>query len=204
MAPTKRTPGIRKCKPSCGGQCRCALLTTTGALKGETCSGWQTSPCPWSPIAAASHERCRSETQLAHGSFFPPRRHPQAQPLEPTSRNSPNGRQKHRETSAPNTRLSGTTKRRHWPPGPVHCSMQPPVCSFMLPQQLHDSTRLGWSGVESPPKAPLAARTQRGSTTSASRRRDVRKQLTACKNCISSLAVCGRRMLANPLKRSRS
>ena len=116
----------------------------------------------------------------------------------------PNGRQKHRETSAPNTRLSGTTKRRHWPPGPVHCSMQPPVCSFMLPQQLHDSTRLGWSGVEFPPKAPLAARTQRGSTTSASRRRDVRKQLTACKNCISSLAVCGRRMLANPLKRSRS
>ena len=49
------------------------------AVKGD--AQWRTSPCPRSLKAAASHERCRSETQVAYGSFSPPRRQLQAQSL---------------------------------------------------------------------------------------------------------------------------
>ena len=149
--------GFENIKSNCGGECRCALLLTASTPSGKMCSRWQTPPCLRSPTAAGSHERCRSATQVAHGSFFPPRRHPQAQPLEPASRNFPNGCQKHGETSGPHTRPSGATKRLRWPPGPVHCSTQPPARVTMLPPRSIDSTRLAWSGVEFPPSAPPAA-----------------------------------------------
>ena len=53
-----------------GGQRRCAVFPAISTPNGETCSRWRTPPCPRSPTAATSHERCRSETQGAHGSFF--------------------------------------------------------------------------------------------------------------------------------------
>ena len=134
-----------------------------------------------------SHERCCSETQVAHGTFLPPRRNPQAQPLGPASRNSPNGCQKHRDTSAPHTRPSSATKRRRWPPSPVHCSTQPPPRASMLPPRSPDTTRLACSGVKFPPRAhperlkgarqPLPAEEETSATS-----------FTACKSCISSPA----------------
>ena len=51
---------------------------------------------------------------------------------------------------------------------------------------------------------PPSSSTRRVSTTSTCRGRDVRNPFTACSYCISSPAVCGRHIFANPLKRSRS
>ena len=66
-----------------------------------------------------------------------------------------------------------------------------------------DKTRFTCSGVKFPPRAhperpkgarqPLSAEQETSATS-----------FTACKSCISSPAVCGRRMPANPLKHSRS
>ena len=85
-----------------------------------------------------------------------PRRHPQAQPFGPASRNSPNDCQKHWETSTPHTRPSGVTKRRCWLPGPVQCSWQPPARASMVPPRSPVLTRLAWAGVKFPPCAPPA------------------------------------------------
>ena len=109
--------------------------------------------------------RCRSETQVPQGSFFPSRHRPQAQPLGSTSRNSPNVYQKYRETSPPHTRPLDVTKRLRWPPGPVHCSTQPPASASMLHPRSPDSTRFAWFGVKFPLCAPLAALEETSATS---------------------------------------
>ena len=176
------------------------LLPTTSIPSGETCSRWRTHPCPRSPTAAASHERCRSETQVAHGSFF----HLDAilklsrwdlrQKTPPMVVRSI-GKHQHL-LSVLRVRQSDGVSRK------VLSIAARGQLLFVLPCFLRDRP-IPRNSLDPALNSPqvLLQQHPKGLDNLCLPRKRRPQPVYVCKSCISSPAVCGRCMLTNLLKR---